>query len=109
MPLTSGVSGVSSAINWGANVPAGVLMRFELERKRVESLRHRGVLSCVNDWWRAWPILLLSLSDSDSGDEMRPDLGRGRLGVGPGNGVAEFLAKGLFRHRGPVGAGALML
>lgn len=48
---------------------------------------------------------------SAMGDGMRADLGRGESGAGTaaGDGEAEFLAKGLFRHRGPLGAGALMV
>lgn len=49
---------------------------------------------------------------SASGDETRADLGLGASGAGTaageGEGEEAFLAKGLFRHRGPVGAGALM-
>jgi hypothetical protein len=42
---------------------------------------------------------------------MRADLGRGFSGAGAdaGDGDCEFLANGLFRHRGPLGAGALMV
>jgi hypothetical protein len=40
---------------------------------------------------------------------MSVDLGRLVLDGGPGDGEAEFLANGLLRHRGPLGAGALML
>lgn len=46
---------------------------------------------------------------SASGEGMRADFGRGESGAGAGDGKAEFLAKGLFRHRGPFGAGALMV
>jgi hypothetical protein len=47
--------------------------------------------------------------DSDSGEETRPDFGRDGVGVGPGEGETECRAKGLARHRGPLGAGALMV
>lgn len=44
------------------------------------------------------------------GDASSADFGRGANGAGEvGDGDAEFLAKGLFRHRGPFGAGALMV
>ena len=96
-------------MNCGAKVPAGVLLRFELARRRVESLRpSSGLLSWLRDWlrtcvmaWDGW---------SASGDETRADLGLGASGAGTAacEGEEEFLAKGLFRHRGPVGAGALM-
>lgn len=90
----------------GAKVPAGVLFRVELDRIRVEPLRPRGAWSCERDWFRACAILL---GDSASGEETRSDFGRDGLGVGPGEGEVGFRAKGLLRHRGPLGAGALMV
>ena len=109
MPRTSGTSWVPSAMNCGAKVPAGVLLRFELARNRVESLRpNSGLLSWVRDWLRA--CVMACDGCSASGDETRADLGRGESGAGTAAGEGEdaFLAKGLLRHRGPVGAGALM-
>lgn len=98
-------------MNWGAKVPAGVVLRVELERKRTRSLwACNGLLSCVSDLLRRWLILV---SDSAaSGDEKRPDVGRALVG-GPGEGESEFRAKGLLREflaNGlPFGAGALMV
>jgi hypothetical protein len=58
IPRTSDRSSESSPINWGANVPAGVLLRIELDRNRVESLRFSpALLSCDRDGFRTWPIL----------------------------------------------------
>ena len=96
-------------MNGGANVPMGVLLRFELDRSRVESLRPNcGLLSCVRDWCRTWPIFG---SGSASGD-MTSDLGRVVLGE-PGVGDGVFLAKGLLRElraKGrPFCAGALIV
>jgi hypothetical protein len=87
-------------------VPADVLLRTECERMRAESLRpSSGLLSCVRDWFRRWPILA---SGSASGDEMRPDLGR-PVEVGPGVVLANGLWRELRRAKGPLGAGALMI
>lgn len=61
-------------MNGGANVPAGVVFRVELDRNRAESLRPRGaLLTCDNDWFRAWPMFC----DSASGEETSKDFGRG--------------------------------
>ena len=49
------------------------------------------------------------LLGSTSGGDMSADFGRIALDGGPGDGEAEFLANGLLRHRGPLGAGALIL
>lgn len=46
---------------------------------------------------------------SGDGDEIKVDFGRIERGAGAGDGDCEFLAKGLFRHRGPLGAGALIV
>ena len=68
-------------MNWGANVPAGVLFRFESERNRVESLRPMpGLLSWTSDWFRAWAM---TGCGSASGEDSRADLGRMVAGVGP--------------------------
>jgi hypothetical protein len=65
-------------------VPAGVLFRTELDRSRAESLRpNSGLLSCVRDWLRRWPILG---SASKSGDETRAETGRAAVGGPPGGG-----------------------
>jgi hypothetical protein len=86
-------------------VPAGVLFRTELDRSRAESLRpNSGLLSCVRDWLRRWPIFG---SASARDDEMRPDFGRGVV-VGPGVVLAKGLWREFRRAKGPLGAGALM-
>jgi hypothetical protein len=91
-------------MNRGANVPPGVLCRFESDRVRGVPLRPRGDVRWVRDWFRAWPAAML-LGDSASGEDTRADFGRVVLGE-----ADEFcLANGLLRTRGPVGAGALML
>jgi hypothetical protein len=59
-----------------------VLLRAEFDRSREESLRPRGLLSCVRDWFRACAIFG---SVSARGDEMTPDFGRAVF-VGPGDG-----------------------
>jgi hypothetical protein len=69
-------------MNCGANVPIGVLLRAEFDRSRDESLRPRGLLSCVRDWFRACAIFG---SVSARGEEMRPDFGRAVF-AGPGDG-----------------------
>jgi hypothetical protein len=85
-------------MNWGAKVPIGVLLRAELARIRDESLRPSGLLSCVSDWFRTWPMFG-SACASASGDETRPDMDIGRaVLVGPGEGVVELRAKGLGRE-----------
>lgn len=95
-------------MNGGANVPAGVPMRLEFDRRRAESLRLRGDASCGRDWFRECPMLLGD-SGSDNEVETSVDFGRAREGGGPAEGeVEEFRVKGLGRHRGPLGAGALM-
>ena len=97
-------------MNCGAKVPAGVLFRFEFARRRVESLRaSRGLLSWPSDWLRT--CAMAGDGCSAMGDGMSADFGRGDSGAGTaaGAGDDEFLAKGLFRHRGPFGAGALMV
>jgi hypothetical protein len=87
-------------------VPAGVLLRTECDLIRAESLRPSiGLLSCVRDWLRRWPILA---SGSASGDETRPDFGRPE-DVGPGVVLANGLWRELRRAKGPLGAGALMI
>jgi hypothetical protein len=84
MPPIRGVSWPSSDMNCGANVPAGVLFRVELDRNRAESLRpSNGAASCVRDWLRRWPILG---SASKSGDETRAETGRAAVGGPPGGG-----------------------
>jgi hypothetical protein len=86
-------------------VPAGVLLRTELDRNRSESLRpSNGLLNCVRDWLRRWPIFG---SASVGGSEMRPDFGRG-VEVGPGVVLANGLWREFRRAKGPLGAGALM-
>lgn len=94
MPPNRGVSWPSSDMNCGAKVPIGVLLRVEFDRNRVVSFRPSGLLSCVNDGFRMCAILG---SVSASGDETRLDFGR-VAGVGPGDGDAVFLAKGLCRE-----------
>jgi hypothetical protein len=96
MPPNRGVSWPSSDMNCGAKVPIGVLLRVEFDRNRVVPLRPgSGLLSCVSDWFRRCAAILGSVSAS--GDETRPDFGR-VAGVGPGDGDAVFLAKGLCRE-----------
>ena len=98
-------------MNCGANVPTGVLLRFELDLNRARSLCPcDGLFSWESDLFRRWPM---ADSDSARGDEKMPDLGRAVVVVGPGDGEGVFRAKGLFRDvrakgRPPFGAGALM-
>jgi len=100
-------------MNWGAKVPTGVLFRFELERRRAESLRPSmeplRLVRLVRERLRRWPM---AGSASARGEEKRADLGRLAVSV-PGGGVDVFLAKGLLRElraKGrPLGAGALMV
>ena len=76
-------------------------MRPELDRVRVELvLDGTGTLLRVEkDWFFAWPIF--GRGCSDRGEEKIVDFGRLMLDIGPGEGDAEFLMKGLFRHFGP--------
>jgi len=91
-------------------VPTGVLFRFELERRRAESLRPSmgllRLLRLVRERLRRWPM---AGSASARGEEKRADLGRLAVSV-PGCGVDVFLTKGLLRElraKGrPLGAGA---
>jgi hypothetical protein len=94
----------------GAKVPvAGVLLRCEFERIRVELfLDGKGPdVKGEKDWWRWWP----TPDGGESGDVNIVDLGRPLallLGVATGEGEAEALLKGLVLHLGPLWPGAAM-
>lgn len=94
MPPSLGASWVSSDMNCGANVPTGVLFRAEFDRTRDKSFWPCGLLSCVRDWFRRWPIF--GSVSAKGEDAMRADTGRAAVGAGDGEG--EFLAKGELRE-----------
>lgn len=97
----------SDVIKVGAKVPvAGVLLRCELDRIRVEPLRDGAGpdVSGEKDWLRWCP----TAGEGESGDDISIDFGRPLLGEVTGEGDVELLLNGFDLHLGPLWAGAVI-